>query len=275
MIQRFLLPYPLDDAVHKAILNRVGWTETEPLSWSLSDESLLVRSNLSRLLEIGEENARYLAYPYLDSDISNPSLSSNMEDALDRFHSTAAPIKASVELYNDLEVLYHKQYNIAEATFKRCQLHLAHSWLRTLVRYHPSALKRFGMDFNQCYGAPWQEKLKIWEEARLGVAAVDQESQRMKQIGYLIAEGKRILDQLATSLIQGGVQCKNNICRQERVRQWLGQAIISNTSLKEVWDDISVSITDGEALLLINITDKWCDWAAEEMERRFSPEVVL
>ena len=170
MSQRFLLQYPVDHAVHKAIVNRVGWTETEPLFWSLSDESSLVRSNLSKLLEIGEENARYLAYSYLDSDITNPSLSS---DILDRFHSIAARIKASVELYHDLEILYHKQYNIAKAIFKRCQLHLVHSWLRTLIRYHTSALKRFGMDFNQCYGAPWQEELKIWEEARLGVAAVD------------------------------------------------------------------------------------------------------
>ena len=55
---------------------------------------------------------------------------------------------------------------------------------------------------------------RIWEEARLGVAALDQESQRMKQIGYLIAEGRRILDQLATSLIQGDAQYKNSLSSQ-------------------------------------------------------------
>ena len=81
----------------------------------------------------------------------------------------------------------------------------------------------------------------------------------MQQIGYLIAEGRRILDQLATSLFQGDAHYKNNICRQERVQQWLGQPIFSNTRLTEVWDDISVSITDGEASLPINITNELCD----------------
>ena len=116
--------------------------------------------------------------------------------------------------------------------------------------------------FQQMVRALLQETSRIWEEARLGVVALNQESQRMKQIGYLIAEGRRILDQLATSLIQGDARYKNNICRQDDVQQWLGQAIFSNTSLKKVWDDMSISITDREASLPIKITDELCDWAA-------------
>ena len=262
VIQRFPLPHPVDYAVHKAVLNEIAWTETEPLLSSLSNASSFVPSNLSELLQRSEEVARYLAYPYLDSDMANLYLSSDIKDLLDRFQSTATPIKVSVELYNDLEVLYRQQQNIAGEAFKRCQSHLGQSWHQTLIRHQPSALKWFGLDFNKWYGVPLQETLRIWEEARLAVAALDQESQRMKQIGYLIAEGRRILDQLATSLNQGHNQCKDNICRQERVQQWLGQAIFSDTSLKEVWNDISVSITDGEASIPIRITDDLCDWAA-------------
>ena len=36
MIQRSPLAYPVDDAAHKAILNRIGWMETEPLVSSSS-----------------------------------------------------------------------------------------------------------------------------------------------------------------------------------------------------------------------------------------------
>ena len=154
VIQRFPLPYSADDAAHKAVLNEIGWTETEPLLLSLSSESSYVRSNLSGLLKRSEEIARYLAYPYLDSDITDLSLSSDIEDLLDRFHSMATPIKASVELYNDLEVLYRQQQNIAEKGFKRCQLHFGQSWHQTLIRYQPSALKQFRIDFNKWYGIP-------------------------------------------------------------------------------------------------------------------------
>ena len=101
------------------------------------------------------------------------------------------------------ELLYRQQQNIAGEGFKRCQSHFGQSWHQTLISHQPSALKYFGIDFNQWYGVPLQETSRIWEEARLGVAALDQESQRMKQIGYLIAEARRILDQLATFLIQG------------------------------------------------------------------------
>ena len=241
MIGRFPFPYPVDDAAHKAILNGIGWTETEPLLSNLSDESSFVRSNLSGLLEKSYEIARHLAYLYLDSDITNLSLSSDIEDLLDRFHSTATPIKVSLGIYNDLEVLYRQQQNIAGEGFKRCQAQLDHSWHQTLMFHQSLALKWIGIDFIKWYGVPLQEASRIWEEARLGVAALDQESQRMKEIGYLIAEGRRILDQLATSLIQGDAQCENNVGRQERVQQWLEQAIVNNTILKEVWDEISMS----------------------------------
>ena len=106
MIQRFPLLYPVDDTVHRAILNGTGWTETELLLSSLSGESSFVRSNLTGLLKRSEEIARYLAYPYLDTDIPKLSLSSDIEDLLDRFNSTVTPIKVLVELYDDLEVLY-------------------------------------------------------------------------------------------------------------------------------------------------------------------------
>ena len=87
----------------------------------------------------------------------------------------------------------------------------------------------------------------------MGVAALDQESQRMKQIGYLIAEERHILNQWAPSFIQGLAECKNIMCRQVLVQQWLGQAIVSNTSLQEVWDEVSVWIAGWEASVPINV----------------------
>ena len=258
VIDKFPFPYPMDDAAHTAILNGMGWTEIEPVLSNLSNGNHFVFSNLSGLLVRSEEIARYLAYPYLDSEITNLSLSSDIQDLLDRFNSTATPIKVSVEQYDDLEVLYRQQQKITGEAFKRCQSEFGQSWHQTLIRHQPSALKRIGIDFTKWYGLPLQEASRLWEDARLGVAALDQESQRMKQIGYLIEEGKCILDQLATSIDQGDCQFKDNISRQERVQQWLGQVIVSNTGLKEAWDDISMSITDWEALFPVEITEELC-----------------
>ena len=258
------LLYPVDEAAHKAILNHIDWTETEPLLSNLSSEISYIRSNVSGILERSKEIGRYLA---LNSGITNLSFCNDIEDLLNRFHSTATPIKVAVELYNDLEVLYRQQQNIAGENFKRCRSHLGQFWHQTLIRYQPSALKFFGIDFNKWYGVPLQEVSRIWEEVQLGVAALYHESRRMKRIEYLVTEGGRILDQLATL---EHAQCMNTTSKQERARQYLEQALVRKTGLNEVRDDISVSITDGEASLPINITG-----AAQETGQRVIPEIVL
>ena len=177
VIDRFPFPYPVDDAAHTAILNGMGWTEIEPVLSNLPNGNHFVFSSLSGLLVKSEEIARYLAYPYLDSEITNLSLSSDIQDLLDRFDSTATPIKVSVEQYDDLEVLYRQQQNITGEAFKRCQSEFSQLWHQSLIRHQPSALKRIGIDFNKWYWVPMHEASRLWEEARLGVAALDQESQ--------------------------------------------------------------------------------------------------
>lgn len=261
VIQSFPLPYPVNEAVHKAILHGIGWTESGQMLSSLSGEISLVRSNLSVLIKRGEDFIRCLAYPFSHNGSTNMVLISKINDLLSHFDSTATPIKVSSDLYDSLEVLYHPQQDIAKAALNTYQSHLGQSWHQVLIRHQPSALKPYGIDFNKWYGEPLQEKLKIWEEARSGVAAFNQESQRIKQIGYLIAEGKRILDQVATFLIREDAQCENDICRQERVQQWLWQAILGNPRIIEVWDDIAASIIDEEKSLPIDFTGELCDRA--------------
>ena len=231
------LPYPVDDAAHTAILSHIGWTETEPLLSNLSSEVSYVRSNVSGILERGEEIGRYLA---LNNGITNLSFCNDIEDLLNRFHSTATPIKVSVEFYDHLEVLYRQQQNIAGENFERCRSYLGRSWHETLIRYQPSALKFFGIDFNRWYGVPLQDASRIWEEVLLGVAALHHESQRMKRIEYLITEEGRILDKLATLEHN---QC-NTTSKQERLRQHFEQALVRMAHLDEIMDNISALITD-------------------------------
>ena len=205
-IKRFPLPLPVDEAVHEAILNEVDWTESRQLLPSLSSEIHFVRSNLSELVKEGQDLSQDLATLTLTVTVLN--LLGRVNDLLSRFDWTATPIKVSIDLYDFLEVLYCQQQHNAKVALEHSYMGLPSQ--HNLVKYQPSALKKLGINFDKWYGQPLQEKTKTWEEARLGVATLTRESQRLKQIGFLVRGGKRILDQLATSLIQDGAQCENN-----------------------------------------------------------------
>ena len=256
-IKRFPLPLPVDEAVHETILNGIGRTESRQLLPTLSSEIHFVRSNLSELVKEGQDLSQYLAYLYSTRDGTNPNLIGKINDLLSRFDSTATPIKVSIDLYNFLEVLYYQQQHTAKVALEHSYLGLPSQ--QTLVKYQPSALEKLGISFDKWYRQPLHKKRKTWEEARLGVAALTRESQRLKQIGYLIAGWRRILDLLATSLDQEGAQCKKNICRQELAQQWHRLAIFDEARLGEVWRDVSASITDGEESVPIDISVDLCD----------------
>ena len=260
-IKRFPLPLPVDEATHEAILNAIGRTESRQLLPSLSSEIHFVRSDLSELVKEGQDLSQRLAYAYSTRDGTNQNLIGKANDLLRRFDSTATPIKVSINLYDFLEVLYYQQQHTAKVALEHSYLGLPSQ--QTLVKYQPSALEKLGITFDKWYGQSLHERRKTWEEARLGVAALTRESQRLKQIGYLIAEGRRILDLLTTSLMLDlmleGAQCKENICRQESARQWRRLAMVDNARLGEVWRDVSASITDGEESLPIDISVDLCD----------------
>ena len=253
------LPYQVDEPIHKIVLNQINESEPEKLINNLILQRSLVIIYLNETVSTVQSFPQYLIYTKLKDNISYIAL-------IDYIHIFQQRLDAVVEAINILDTLYASMKSgYDEFAFSSAEALRKSQWSpmhRALIR-NQMEWSRWLKDLDKWWGVRFRQKLRKDEEARLGVTALNRESQRVQQIWAVFRELRRIAGVLETSVIQWKSESvydklHNDGIGQERLRVWFRQNIYQNPQLGKLWDELVSSVNKEEEGLLVKFTTEWC-----------------
>ena len=256
----FPLPHLVNELIHKVVLDEIGWSEPEKLINQLLLERSLVISHLNHSVSTIQLLVKYLAHTRPKNKYTFFGLTDNVNLVQERLDTILTAINTLNTLYASMKSRYDELALSSAEALQKVQWSHMH---RSLIKNQPVWSRWLVIELEGLWGAPFKQKLRKDEEARLGVTALNRESQRIRQIELLFRELRRITEVLKTSVIQWDAEFSydnlhDNGIGQERLRVWFRHNIYQNPQLKKLWDELSSSVNEEEEGLLIEFTTEWC-----------------
>ena len=245
---KLLLPYPINVSAHKAVLDHTGWDTDEQLNLLFKHQKL-VSSALSDARDTMEWLNQDLASMFSKNKFEKSSISNAINFSLILIDRVVEETNRLVALHANMDASYHTVDIYAADALKYDRMTSVQEFP---VKFQPSTLHFFNLDFHGWYGAPWKQKVKRREEVRLGLAVFTRDSENSQQLKRLFEEFQSVTQRCATEI---SAIDRPNISGKVWERIW---SCYKASNIGKYWIELFESAEGEEEALDLELTTGWC-----------------
>ena len=197
-----LTPCDIDITAHEAVLHELGDLDVlqsivfvhAQVASSANFTSQKLHSGFDRAIKTGTE---------IPIQLLNPDTIDEIKSVRQQVRFSMHNVSKLFDLYQSLRLAYYALHRTSTEAYEKAQPNEAKQFI---ISATPVLLRYIGLDAERAWWDPWMEKKKMVEEARLGIVALERESERLQQIKQTLYYLDHSLQQQSIAALKGSAQ---------------------------------------------------------------------